>query len=342
MNIVLFLGAGYSAAYNLPIMNNFLTFTDSSIKLDQKEKEFINNLALEARKANSFLESSATNLEDILSFSIMADRLSSNENAVNSNNNKLRIILQKIFTQTQDLKNFYNNFNKLRPFLAFNPKEKNHSLSIITTNYDICIECSLFNIGLKTNPCFTVWELDNKEKHSIHSNLYANDGIPVMKLHGSVNWFEENIPSSGFLGLGNNINQVDYEDGNQYIIPSIYSSIYDFIRPPVIIPPSFLKPELKGPLNIIWKAAAEKLKHANLIVFVGYSFPMTDTEMMYFFASSLTDNSIIRSIVLIDPNAKEIADKIYSANSKFGSHFKSLLKINNNKWETTDLKQYIS
>ena len=38
VNIVLFLGAGFSRAFGLPIMDEFLAFADSSKKLDEDDK----------------------------------------------------------------------------------------------------------------------------------------------------------------------------------------------------------------------------------------------------------------------------------------------------------------
>ena len=79
MRIVLFLGAGFSKEFKLPVMNEFFAFADSSRKLDDQEKKLLNRLVLDARRANSFLQSSPTNVEDILSFCVMNDRLLLNE-----------------------------------------------------------------------------------------------------------------------------------------------------------------------------------------------------------------------------------------------------------------------
>jgi hypothetical protein len=342
MNIVLFLGAGYSAAYDFPIMNEFLSFADSSQKIDKDDKDFIGRLVLEARRANSFLQSSPTNLEDILSFSVMADRLAFNKEENGSHNYRIRKILQKIFTQVNYTRDFWSKFDNFKSFLSFNPQENNkHNLSIITTNYDLCIECSLLRLGLFTNPGFAFTQIkDNKKLISV-DKLYSPNGIPVFKLHGSVNWFETKSESNYFdveervVGI-----QGHFNNSERNVLP--YSCVRDYYsdEPPVIIPPSFLKPDLKGPLENIWKGASEKLKQANIIVFVGYSFPMTDTEMMYFFARSLTDNSTLRLILLVDPFANEIKERINSS-LKFGTHFKDLLKTYPKKWETTNLSKYL-
>jgi len=343
MNLVLFLGAGYSAAYNLPIMNDFLSFADSSTKLVKEEKDFIDQLVLESRRANSFLQSSPTNLEDILSFSVMADRLSLNNNKTESRNYMMRKILQKIFTQVSDPRDYWRKFDRFRSFLTFDPKEKKHNLSIITTNYDLCIECSLHKLGLKTDPCFPFGHVHDNKLIINRDNFYSHEGIPVLKLHGSVNWFENNEPSD-FFNVDGRVVEIHGNFENEGIpktLPYVCAGDYNTKIPPVIIPPSFLKPDLKGPLGQIWKIAADKLQSANLLVFVGYSFPMTDTEMLYFLARSLTDNPGLRMILLVDPFANDIVKKIHSQESKFGSHFKNLLKTEQDYWENTNLKKYL-
>ncbi len=98
MKITLFLGAGFSRAYGLPVMTEFLSFADQSYRLNEEEKKLIGRIVLEARSANSFLQSSPVNLEDILSFSEMKDRLKHFEDGEESQNSNIRRILQKIYT----------------------------------------------------------------------------------------------------------------------------------------------------------------------------------------------------------------------------------------------------
>ncbi len=342
MNIVLFLGAGFSRAFHYPTMDEFLSSVDSSEKLDPEEKNFVGRLVLEARRANSFLQSSPTNLEDILSFSVMADRLSLNRDKADSDNLKIKLILQKIFTQVQDVNHFWSDFETFKSFLTFNPgNTQGHNLSIVTTNYDLCIECALVKLQLRTDPGFEFVREHNTGP--LVGNLYKKGGIPVYKLHGSVNWFEiENNPNS--FSVEDRVIPTlrgDIRNQTEDSLPFISSRQYVYSAAPVIVPPSFLKPDLQGPLNAIWKGAAGILQTANILIFIGYSFPLTDTDMMYFLARSLTDNPGLRKILIIDPIANAILDKLNSPQSKFGTHFRSLIQPENHIWQQTTLEKYL-
>ena len=66
MKIVLFLGAGFSAPFGLPVMDKFTRVAHDSGRLSKEDLEFLDELIREARSANAFLISSPTNLEDIL------------------------------------------------------------------------------------------------------------------------------------------------------------------------------------------------------------------------------------------------------------------------------------
>ena len=65
MRVVLFLGAGFSVPFGLPTMDQFFAAAESSKRISDEDKTFLNELRLESRQANSFLQSSPTNLEDI-------------------------------------------------------------------------------------------------------------------------------------------------------------------------------------------------------------------------------------------------------------------------------------
>lgn len=170
----------------------------------------------------------------------------------------------------------------------------------------------------------------------------SRNGIPVYKLHGSVNWYEIEGDLKKFSVEDRVVNYYsDYDIKNPSSLPYIYHHSYVSSIPPVIIPPSFLKPDFTGPLSAIWQGAAEKLKTANILIFVGYSFPLTDTDMLYFLARSLTDNAGLRTILIIDPLANKLLQKLSLPENKIGSHFKTLLKIDGNKWEDVRLQQYL-
>jgi len=84
----------------------------------------------------------------------------------------------------------------------------------------------------------------------------------------------------------------------------------------------------------IWNAAGKALEEAEKLVFIGFSFPESDTHIRYFLAANLFENVDLRPIVIVDPNA----DKIYTRlkNSNFGTHFTNRLRPIKGNWEETD------
>lgn len=331
MNLTLFLGAGFSAAFGHPVMDTFLGFADGCKRLTDDDRGFLGRLVLEARRANSFLESSPTNLEDILSFAEMGDRLGLTSKDENRNF-RLRSIIQKVYTTIPSTEKYWDKYKQLAPFLGGKPSEFKGSLSFVTTNYDLNIECACWILETKVDPGFLIRREDTGALN-VKGQFYETGGTPLFKLHGSVNWYTAN-GESGISVEDHIVYSREIGDGG--------SSLYfprpcfgDYYGPaaPVIIPPSFLKPDLQPELKAVWSGAAKVLSTANVVAFVGYSFPSSDTEMMYFLARALAENAGLRAVYIVDPNADAIKDRLRSAGSKMGSHFRELIRTIKSPWE---------
>lgn len=325
MNLTLFLGAGFSAPFGHPVMDDFLSFADSNKRLIDDDRSFLGRLVLEARRANSFLESSPTNLEDILTFSEMGDRLGLAEDAENRSL-RFRQILQKIYTTTPPASDYWSRYSSLQSLIGTVPREFKGNLSFVTTNYDLNIESACISLRTQTNPGFTLLQADSGNVRSSHY-MYASSGIPLYKLHGSVNWYScEQEPG---IKVENRIVKVfggSDDDEHGHSLPYPCAANYAPPAEPLIVPPSFLKPDLSKTMRAIWRGAAHALSKANVVAFVGYSFPPSDTEMMYFLARAFSENAGLRTIYIIDPQADKLVGRLRSAGSKMGSHFRNLLK----------------
>ncbi len=153
-----------------------------------------------------------------------------------------------------------------------------------------------------------------------------SNALPIFKLHGSVNWFEH--PKG--ITVDESENTVEH-NGQYFQVPSVRELTTKSDRIPLLIPPSFLKPELDGYLSKVWADAATELYAADVVVFIGYSFPETDTEMAYFFATSLYRNVRLRKIVVIDPCAENIVKRLTSG--RYGSYFRDFLETIGLAWE---------
>jgi hypothetical protein len=313
-------------------MNNFHVAAEATASITDPEREFLRELLLEARKANSFLESDPSNLEDILSFAVMADRLYLADNE--SRGEKIRRILFKVYTKIHEPGAFWKKFDDFADFLTFDFRKNENNLFIVTTNYDLNIECALHRLSMYASPGF---ELKSA------GPFYRTNGVPLFKLHGSVNWFE-NEEDDSYFEVVDELREARFriEPAYQTIpIPVVSLANYTDRRTPSLIPPSFLKPEFPLVLDDVWAGAAKALNVAQHVVFVGYSFPFSDTEMMYFLASSLVNNAALRTVFVVDPQAKDIVTRLRGANSKCGSHFKQMLQPVEARWEQTKLGDFI-
>ena len=332
MNIVLFLGAGFSRHFGMPVMTEFFSYARDSPRLKPEEHNLIRALILESRRANSFVESSPKNLEDVLSLAVMRDRLGMQDS---SRADQLATILRKIYTTYQtEGAGYWGQFDIFKSFLGFDIRSGKaaHNLSIVTTNYDLNIESALHRAGIAANLGFS-WVQENCGNAVSHQNLYtARGGIPVFKLHGSANWYQDGNDASVVRVDGRCVQMENFNPPTSFTLP--YPCVNEYHAPssPIIVPPSFLKPNLAEPLGSIWRGAAGALRQANQIVFVGYSFPPSDTEMRYFLASALSDNADLERIRIVDPHADKIVARLRSAESRFGTHFRDFLAPQTNGW----------
>lgn len=336
MNLTLFLGAGFSAAFGHPVMDGFLGFADSCTRLTDDDRSFLGKLVLEARRANSFLESSPTNLEDILSFSEMGERLGLTEGD-EKRNHRLRKIVQKIYTTVPPAREYWTRHHALSDLIGAEPSEFKGTLSFVTTNYDLNIESACLTLGVLVNPGFELKRVSRKNVTSM-AHYYNPQGIRLYKLHGSLNWY----PTDDEPGLEVDdsvvpVQGLPWEEKGIQSLPLPCAGDYKSPGTPVIIPPSFLKPELPSALKAVWGGAAQTLSKANVVAFVGYSFPPSDTEMMFFLARALSENAGLRAVYLVDPKANQITARLRAPASRIGSHFRDLLTPINSGWTDVTL-----
>lgn len=128
-------------------------------------------------------------------------------------------------------------------------------LGIVTTNYDLVAEVALQTIGQVSSYC-------------AQSEVTGENAIPILKLHGSVNWAK---------GPGFNVRVARTEDA-----PLTHA---------VILPPTWNKDlGANQPFQLIWRDAVDLIAAADIILAIGHSFPPTDSHLDYLFAEGLSKN----------------------------------------------------
>lgn len=182
------------------------------------------------------------------------------------------------------------------------------SVSIITFNYDLAVDVSLFQESLEIDYC-----LD--ESDVIRSRT---PDIELMKLHGSLNWAVEEkskriIPYVHFpVAMQRAIRTAKMHNRhNAKLI--LGSSIQEYLQTqtkdvkvqsePVIVPPSWNKADYHRQLSPIWAKAASHLREAEMVFVIGYSLPETDSFFRHLYALGSVGDRPHQRIAIYDPNA---------------------------------------
>lgn len=188
---------------------------------------------------------------------------------------------------------------------------KDVDLSIVTTNYDLHAEYAAIRQGIKINPGESILL---KRKYNAQYSVYSKDpsAIPLVKLHGSVNWLND---SSGELCVEDRFFREYKSNPAVGTFQPLESMTLD--NQNAIVAPTVLKTSVPRVFEEQWRRAASLLQHADKVCFIGYSFPESDTHMRYFLAASMFGNARIRQILAIDPDP----DAIVRASQVFGSPF---------------------
>lgn len=198
------------------------------------------------------------------------------------------------------------------------------SLSFITFNQDLVIEKALeFSVrNFKTyrsipwniNNCYRAEfsRVDPIRKTAEKFTTGTGPAIPVLKLHGSLNWvyqesFSDYHDLLDFLEdpKGQPVCQNDREiHGNlQYRVGGKRVRTIPFIVPPVYDK----DPHSHKVLSPVWTVAGERLREADKLVIFGYSFPQTDVSAQTLLKRNYYANEGLNDVTIIDTNSSAAA-----------------------------------
>ncbi|MCD4696776.1 MAG: SIR2 family protein [Bacteroidales bacterium] len=170
---------------------------------------------------------------------------------------------------------------------------------VITFNYDLLLERLLSRSSAQNWSFDYIVEL-NRYLGFKRSNMANSHKIfEYLKLHGSLNWFT--APGSDRNDLSN-VYLVNEKDPSRYLIHN-----KDI---PVYIPMAFAKTEffIGSLYNVLWNIARRCLEETEEIVFIGYGFPQTDIDNLYFF---LNFKSKITDIVVLEKPGSPKLDRLH-------------------------------
>jgi NAD-dependent SIR2 family protein deacetylase len=193
--------------------------------------------------------------------------------------------------KSKGLKGWANEIHKkLAEYIKVVLSKGKRDISIITTNYDILIEKALLEEGIEFN-----YIIDGK---------YSENGIDLLKMHGSLNWYYcESCHNTNVV----NINKLSnyYEDNGIYQIVGLCKECKSTNKL-LIVPPTKFK-SIYVPLVKIWAEVEKKFDEADVIVFVGYSFDSSDDYITNMLIKSIMKNRD-KTIILFNKNPEKIED----------------------------------
>jgi NAD-dependent SIR2 family protein deacetylase len=166
--------------------------------------------------------------------------------------------------------------------------KKHRKTSIITTNYDGCVDEALIRDNVSIN------------SYVDESQARLPDGTDLIKIHGSINWsYCESCHEV------RNFNLIDLkksyaDDTASYAVIGICKSCGGQRRP-LLIPPLGFKFIIFPNLILLWNTARERIEQARYIVVIGYSFSEADTYINKIIERSMTQHDEQR-IIVCDPN----------------------------------------
>ncbi|MBI4962476.1 MAG: hypothetical protein HY913_04305 [Desulfomonile tiedjei] len=194
----------------------------------------------------------------------------------------------------------YGLFSDMVKYLQESAKPS-HNVAVLTFNYDLALDRSLAAKGLKPDYCLE----DGKNP----------DGLPLLKLHGSLNWaYCPECRRVFSLNLLSKKAEDFFEDkvlprhGNSAPMPiqrwldeeSFCPHTYS--KQPLIVPPTWNKASYHRVMPTVWHWAAHYLRSAEYIFVLGYSFPSSDTFFHHLYGLGSLSQTPLRRFWVCNPD----------------------------------------
>lgn len=182
------------------------------------------------------------------------------------------------YTEGADLEN-----EAWGPYLHWKANLVREPDAIITFNYDLVLEQMTSHPG-----CFGYQTVVTPNEDRAFMA-----GVPILKLHGSVNWAQKGDADESF---------------------QVVSGLRDFAAAqmvgsaPLIAAPGATKKRLcTGSFANIWTAATKHLVEADVIVFIGFRFPPSDSHARSVILGAIANNTApyLRVHTVLGPNLNE-------------------------------------
>lgn len=314
-NVVFILGAGASKQAGGPLMSDFLDIADdlwkSNVVIGGQPQYFSRVFAaigaLQAVHSKAQLD--LGNIESVFNALEMARILrkfpgpesASVEEAIEALKYVITLTLEHRIRFPVVSKQVappvpYPEFAQLIQYVINDARPK-RSVAVLTFNYDMAADYALFTHGLGPDYCL---------------GSQKTGGIPLLKLHGSINWAVCGKCGGVFpWHLGNFFKGRFYpsRDDVRDVGLDIWSHFSELqhcgtpVQPlPFLVPPTWNKTDHHETIQVVWERAAKELTDAENIFVVGYSLPETDGFFRTLYALGTAGGTPLKRFWVFDPD----------------------------------------
>jgi hypothetical protein len=169
--------------------------------------------------------------------------------------------------------------------------------TLISLNYDLIVDNGIHTL----DPWHIAVNYGFEPRDAISGDAgrmgYFSDDRPLFetvlyKLHGSLNWLycpqcDRIDVTEGLKGVLYAFHPPEHNPDLDYRTCPVCEARYE----PVIVTPTFLKTYGNPFLEKIWRAAEDRLQHADRVVFAGYSLPDADMILRSMFKRAIFTNN---------------------------------------------------
>ncbi|MBU5336275.1 SIR2 family protein [Intestinibacter bartlettii] len=319
MNITIFLGAGASAAENLPIQNElfsqyfkYILPQNKNAKMNKELSKFFKDLFFIDVENQDVEKINFPTFEEVLGVLDLAEQKRESfknykSESYNDNNTSISYIRQSLIMLTAyALNNATRDSNSYHQLLLSNLVKEDllKDTTFISANYDIHIDNAIANLyDEKSFPVMLNYGIDfanfNLSKNSWQRPI--DPMVNLYKIHGSLNWL--------YCPICNSITITPYEGGVMRIIENIKQAKClncGELTVPIIVPPTYFKNMSNVFLSTVWNKSERALRESDILVFCGYSFPEADMHIKYLLkrvqTSRLKDNL---KVIVVNNHSKK-------------------------------------
>ncbi len=280
-------GAGASADAEIPVMSNFLD-TARDIVTAGMVNDYKNDFeclfeVIHKLKGSSFYSNvDLNNIETVLSLLELGVQIGGIEDIGLEEMEAAQKAAPKVIGLTIDwAMPRLPDTNTWCAYGIFSHKlVKDKKTSLITFNYDCLLDLMLGQNGIAYD----------------YALKTSGNGVPLLKLHGSVNWSRDED------GLKPNGLYIPQLRNGEYRLLCTTKQLSNNGDGPFIIPPVLNKLAQQQAISSVWKKAAEVLRNAQEIYVIGYSLPETDTFFKYLFTLGTHSKASISRFWVFDPD----------------------------------------